>query len=215
MVNSEGEEHEADSSQGGGAQLGGSGQVPTGTESPGTASHIPLVSKASRETWALIVPGLYSPVQQRKQQSIPYLAYVLGLSTAAAFRTWMNSEAFKPYYDDLQVKLQTVSATAVRSFGRGQRYRTRLLMVQKAIVEKISGARRYIQLPVRDDGTFDAIDWHAVFLLQAVEHNLMRPTGPFYGKNMTLDEMQARIWAVLARANLSARHRRRGDERSI
>ena len=127
----------------------------------------------------------------------------------------MYSEAFKPYYKDLQVNLQTVSATAVRSFGRNQLHRQRFLMVQKAIREDLFGARRYIQLPVRDDGTFDAIDWHAVFLLQAVEHNLMRQTGRFYGKNMTLDGMQARIWAALTLANLEARHRQRRIERSI
>lgn len=104
----------------------------------------------------------------------------------------MKSEAFWPYYSGLEANLETIGADGSVFPKVTPQFVTVVLAVSQ---EEDLGAKRYSRF--HDIGKFDPTDWYAVFLVHAVKHNFFTPTGAFFGKNMTLEDMQKRMWQAL------------------
>lgn len=114
----------------------------------------------------------------------------MGFYSRNSFKKWMGSEVFKPYYTALVKHLESIkdSTTYIK-----------LRSIQDAIIyEEKRGSMKYSQRLSFNLKCLNAGDCHAVFPCRTVEHN-SREAGPFQGKNMTLEDMQIRIWQVLRR----------------
>ncbi|OBT70811.1 hypothetical protein VF21_10022 [Pseudogymnoascus sp. 05NY08] len=151
-----------------------------------------------------IEPGIHGPIPSTTYKSRERLAVAFGFSDGVALDTWMESEAFRPYFSDLQTNLDKIA-------GENSGYpkiSARLAGVIYAInYEEENGPKRYSRLHQVEH--FTSIDWHAVFVIHTVKHNFVNPQGAFFGKNMTPDDMRTRIWQAMLRAKLD-NYRRRG-----
>ena len=207
MEHNSGELLEADSVLEDGSQLGDDDK-----ESGGTASHSYLVFKTSKLTEASLELGLHGPIPSTTYRSKPRLATSFGFASSAAFDNWMDSEAFKPYHSNLQESIQQyVSTEDIKNL----RHKPRLMHVQKALVQgERYGIQRYSRRSGPDLESFSAIDFYALFLFYVVEYNSLYAEGAFFGKKMTVEEMQARVWQAMLRANLENTTRRSREEQS-
>lgn len=201
-----------DSQLGENTYLGEDEEIPIEKESGGTASHSYLVFKTSKLTEASLELGLHGPVPSTTYRSKLRLATSFGFGSSAAFMNWIDSEAFKPYYSDLQARLQQyVSTEDIKNL----RHKPRLMHVQKALVQgERYGIQRYSRRSGPDIESFSAIDFYALFLFYVVEYNSLYAEGAFFGKKMTIEDMQARVWQAMLRANLENTTRRSREEQS-
>lgn len=109
----------------------------------------------------------------------------------------MKSEAFWPYYSGLEDNLDIIGADGSVFPKRTPQFTEIMGIISN---EEERGTKRYSQF--HDIGKFTPIDWYAVFLVHGVGHNLSTPTGAFFGKNMTLQDMQIRMWQAMLRVRL-------------
>lgn len=173
-----------------------------------TASHsyfAPKIVKLTEVSGALRLDG---PVPPRTYLSRVRLAVVIGFPSSTDLCIWMESEAFMPYYATLQANVQN---SRIEN-NEQSHHMPRLATVQSAITRhELYGDKRYSLNNVRN--FCSTIDWHALFLFHAVKHNLCTRGGAFFGKKMELDDVQARIWEAMLRANHDKNERQRNARR--
>lgn len=113
--------------------------------------------------------------------------------------SWMDSEAFSPFFAALQANLQ--------KYGSTERYKNmsqkpRLTNVQKALVRgEQNGGRKFSCRSEPDLENFRDAEFYALFLFLVVDYNSKKRDGAFFGENMTTEDMQARVWEAMLRAN--------------
>ncbi|ELR07229.1 hypothetical protein VC83_01364 [Pseudogymnoascus destructans] len=139
--------------------------------------------------------GIHGPIPATTFRSRKRLTVAFGFSDGEALDIWMKSEAFWPYYSGLEENLDIIGGDGSVFPKITPRFVTVIVAIA---MEEEQGARRYSQF--HDIGKFIPLDLYAVFLFHAVEHNLFTPTGAFFGKNMTLEDMQVRTWQAMLRA---------------
>ncbi|KFY27459.1 hypothetical protein V493_03477 [Pseudogymnoascus sp. VKM F-4281 (FW-2241)] len=143
--------------------------------------------------------GLHGRVPCRTHRSISRLAASFGFISDAAMKGWIDSEAFSPFYAALQANLQKYGSTEkVRNLSQ----KPRLTNVQKALVRgEQKGVRKFSRRSEPDLENFRDAEFYALFLFLVVDYNSKEREGAFFGENMTTEDMQARVWEAMLRAN--------------
>lgn len=133
--------------------------------------------------------GIHGPVLPTTHKSKERLAVAFGFKSEDAFTTWINSYAFMPFYTDMQRGLQKLNNGIKRP-----RQGPQLGLVQQAIEDgEQYGINKYSRRAGPEFEHFVELDYYAQALFYIVEYNSRERLGAFFGKNMTTQEMQARI----------------------
>lgn len=160
------------------------------------------VAEALGSTEASKEFGLYGPVLPNTFKSIARLSHAFGFKSEAGFTSWMQSDGFQPFYDQLQLSLQNMSAST--SNTERSRQGPQLIAVQKALVAGESfGKQKYSRRsgPITND--FSELDFYALCLFNIVDYNTVNRNGAFFNRKVSVPDMQARVWQLILHANHS------------
>lgn len=141
--------------------------------------------------------GVHGPVPPNTYRSKERLAAVFGFKSEDTFLMWVDSEGFKPYYRNLQKGLTKSNNGTKRS-----RQGPQLQIVQSAIEEgERFGINKFSRRSGPDLDNFAEIDHYALCLFYMTEFNCTDRRGAFFGKKMTVSDVQTRIWQAILHAN--------------
>lgn len=140
---------------------------------------------------------LQGPTPSNTHGSLQRLALYLGLGTVKSVRSWLDSDQFRPIFDQLYV-----AVILPRSIHLPGRQGPQLGTIQEVLREgEVYGDMRYSGLNV-DTSEFEDVDHYALCLWQLRYLASNSREGIFRRKNMSDEMMEARLWQAMLRASL-------------
>ncbi|KFY10326.1 hypothetical protein V492_05077 [Pseudogymnoascus sp. VKM F-4246] len=146
--------------------------------------------------------GLRGAVKFQDHQNFSRLAHILGLNSKAAVKVWMESDSFKPAYDEL-VRDWIESQWNKAVDGMRRKRGPTLKQVVKAISNAPEG--RYTSpIGKTNKDNFAEIDHYALCLVRLRAANESSFHGIFLGKTCSDEDKDQRLWQAMLRGAANA-----------
>ncbi|KFY09942.1 hypothetical protein V491_07884 [Pseudogymnoascus sp. VKM F-3775] len=142
----------------------------------------------------LMVTG---PVPANTFKSVERLSDAFGFGSTDAFESWFESDSFKLFYNELRENLKKYDDPS-----QPQRQGPQYAAVDKAIYQgERNGLMKYSSIYNLDLDEFTEIDFYALCVVKMSQFNQNSRDGAFFGKKMSLADIQCRLWHAILRAN--------------
>lgn len=141
--------------------------------------------------------GITGVVPANTFKSLERLSDAFGFGSTDAFKSWFDSRAFQRFYTELRTNIKLFEDPA-----QPQRPGPNFASVEKAIYQgERHGLAKYSNTDELDVDGFTEVDYYALCLVRMARCNQNTRDGAFFGKKMSLSDVQCRLWQAILRAN--------------
>lgn len=152
-----------------------------------------------------VASGLRGPVGLEDYRNLDRLAHILGLSDRDDVKAWMSSQVFRVAFDKLLQDWIEPEAEKTKALNTIRRRAPVFRMVVQYIeIAELSGTSRYNLIGGADISVYDEVDHYALCLTSLRLLNTTCNTGIFWGKTLTQEEMDQRLWQAILRGSSDA-----------